>query len=46
MGPATDKHQAPTHRLKLYARAVVESEALTHGRAIEEETIAINRNWV
>ena len=25
MGPATDKHQAPTHRLKLYVRAVIES---------------------
>ena len=29
MGPATDKHQAPTHRLKLYVRAVIESEART-----------------
>ena len=27
MDPATDKHQAPTHRLKLYVRAVIESEA-------------------
>ena len=27
MGPATDKLQAPTHRLKLYVRAVIESEA-------------------
>ena len=27
MGPATDKHQAPTHRLKLYIRAVIESGA-------------------
>ena len=27
VGPATDKHQAPTHRLKLYVRAVIESEA-------------------
>ena len=27
VGPATDKHQAPTHRLKLYVRAVLESEA-------------------
>ena len=26
-GLATDKHQAPTHRLKLYVRAVIESEA-------------------
>ena len=43
--PATAKHQAPTHRLKLYVRAVIESEALpNHRRAIKEETIAINRN--
>ena len=27
VGPATDKHQTPTHRLKLYVRAVIESEA-------------------
>ena len=27
VGPDTDKHQAPTHRLKLYVRAVIESEA-------------------
>ena len=27
LGPATAKHQAPTHRLKLYVRAVFESEA-------------------
>ena len=27
MGPATDKYQAPTHRLKIYVRAVTESEA-------------------
>ena len=27
VGPATDKHQAPTHQLKLYVRAVIESEA-------------------
>ena len=27
VGPATDKHQAPTHRSKLYVRAVIESEA-------------------
>ena len=26
-GLATDKHQAPTHRLMLYARAAIESEA-------------------
>ena len=27
MGPAKDKHQALTNRLKLYIRAVIESEA-------------------
>ena len=27
VGPATDKHQTSTHRLKLYVRAVIESEA-------------------
>ena len=27
VGPATDKHQAQTHRLKFYVRAVIESEA-------------------
>ena len=27
MGPATDKHQAPTHQLKIYVSAVLESEA-------------------
>ena len=27
VGSATDKHQAPTHRLKHYVRAVIESEA-------------------
>ena len=42
LGPATDKHQAPTHRLKLYVRAVIESEAWP---TIKEETIAINRDW-
>ena len=26
MGPATEKHQTPTHRLKLYVGAVIESE--------------------
>ena len=26
-GPATDNHQAPTQRLKLFVRAVIESEA-------------------
>ena len=28
MGPATDKHQAPIHRLKFYVRAVIESKLL------------------
>ena len=27
VGPATYKHQTPTHRLKLYVRAAIESEA-------------------
>ena len=27
MGPATDKHQTPTLRLKLYVRAIIESKA-------------------
>ena len=27
MGPANDKQQAPTNRLKLYSRAVISSEA-------------------
>ena len=27
VGPATDKYLVPTHRLKLYVRAVIESEA-------------------
>ena len=27
VGPATDKHQAPSHRLKLYVRPIIESEA-------------------
>ena len=27
VGPATGKHQAPTHRLKIYVRAVIESRA-------------------
>ena len=27
VGPATAKHQAPSHRLKLYVRAVIESGA-------------------
>ena len=27
VGPATDKDQAPTHRLKIYVRAFIESKA-------------------
>ena len=27
MGPATQKHKAPTHLLKLSVRAIIESEA-------------------
>ena len=27
IGPATDKHQAQTHWLKIYVRAIIESEA-------------------
>ena len=27
VGLATDKHQAPTHRFKLYVRAIIESKA-------------------
>ena len=27
VGPATDKHQTPTHQLKLYVRAVIKSKA-------------------
>ena len=30
MGPATDKHQAPTHRLKLYVRAVISTSLTMH----------------
>ena len=45
VGPATDKHQAPTHRLKLYVKAVIESEACPTVVQLAE-TIAINRDWV
>ena len=41
VGPAADKHQAPTHQLKLYVRAVIE-----YHRAIKDEAIAINCDWV
>ena len=46
VSPATDKHQAPTHRLKFYVRPAIESEAWPTRSAIKEETIAINRDWV
>ena len=45
MGQANDKHQAPTNGIKLYARAVIVWD-LTQRRAINEETIDINRDWV
>ena len=41
LGPAKDKDQASNNGLKVYVRAV-----LTHRRAIKEEIIAINRDWV
>ena len=37
MGPATDKHQAPTHR---------QSRQRVYRRAIKEETIVLNRDLV
>ena len=37
VGPAKDKHQAPTNGLKLYVRAVIESEA-----SIKEENHSYN----
>ena len=40
MGPAKDKHQTPTHRLKLNARDITESET------IKEKTIAVNRDFL
>ena len=44
VGPATAKHQAPTHRLKPQSRHWV--WGLIHHRAIKEETIAIYHDWV
>ena len=43
-GPS--KRQAQTNRLKFYARDFNESGGLTHRRAIKENDIAINRDWV
>ena len=43
MGPATDKHKAPTHRLAL-RQSRHRVWGLTHRRAIKEETIAKDRD--
>ena len=42
--PKTNR-QAPTHWLKFYEEAVIESEA-NRRRAIKEWSIAINNDWV
>ena len=46
MGPATDKHQAPTHQLKLYVKAVIEFEAwpivVKSTAALRKEVVGIN----
>ena len=44
-GQAKDICQAPTHWLKFYEEAVIESEAPNHSRAIKEWSIAINNDW-
>ena len=45
MGLAKDKHLVPNNGLKLYIRAVIESEAWPmHRHASKEETIAIKRD--
>ena len=46
VGPDNDKHQAQINGLKLYVRAVIKLEASPTVRAIKEETIATNRDWV
>ena len=38
MDPANDKHQAPTNRLKVYFRAVIEAEAWPTIVELKEET--------
>ena len=38
--------QAPTHWLKFYEEAVIESEARTAVVQIKEWSIAINNDWV
>ena len=45
VGSASDKHQAPTHRLKI-CQCHHWVWGLTHRHLIKEETIAINRDWV
>ena len=44
--PAKDKHQAPTNRSKLNMGPSFQVRALTRRQAINEQTIAINRDWV
>ena len=44
MGPAKDKHQAPTNRLKLYVRAVIESEVVYSAKYLGV-TIIQDLNW-
>ena len=45
MGPATDKHQAPTHRLKLHVRAVIESEARPTVVQLKRKPITISLKY-
>ena len=40
MGPANDKLQAPTNGLKLYVRAVIESEARSKYKSLRKEITA------
>ena len=44
VGQAKDIHQTPTHRLKFYEKAIIESEAWN--AVIKEWSIAINNDWV
>ena len=43
VGQATAKHQAPTHGLKLYNRAVIESES--YNLSIQSMYPKLNWNW-
>ena len=45
MGPATDKHQAPTHRLKFYIRAVIECEACLKRPLKKDQKLAFNSDY-